>query len=229
MSSNFSPNDFQTKAFVLRRTNYGESDRILNLITPSGKLSAIAKGVRKEKSKLAGGVELFCLSKLSIHQGKTDFCIITSAKMLQFHQNILADLSRLELASFILKKVSAAAEHSDSPDFFRLVEESFTALNGPTNLMLIETWFLFNLVKASGEEVNLYRDTHCTPLDPTKIYSWDIGESALHLDPSGNISANEIKLIRLILTSRLSLISRVKDFETMLPAVFHISKSLIKL
>ena len=49
-------NDIRTKAYVLRRTNYGEADRILNLITPEGKISVIAKGVLKEKSK-------FCYKK----------------------------------------------------------------------------------------------------------------------------------------------------------------------
>ena len=51
--------DIKTLAYVLRRTNYGEADRILNIITPNGKISAIAKGARKEKSKLAGGIEMF--------------------------------------------------------------------------------------------------------------------------------------------------------------------------
>ena len=51
--------DLRTKAIVLRRTDYGEADRILQLLTPSGKRSVIARGVRKEKSKLAGGIELF--------------------------------------------------------------------------------------------------------------------------------------------------------------------------
>ena len=45
--------DLRTKAIVLRRTDYGEADRILNLITPQGKIAVIAKGVRKEKSKLS--------------------------------------------------------------------------------------------------------------------------------------------------------------------------------
>ena len=39
--------DIKTKGYVIRRTNYGEADRILNIITPLGKLSAMAKGVRK--------------------------------------------------------------------------------------------------------------------------------------------------------------------------------------
>ena len=62
MSKNTLDNkDIRTKAFVLKRTNYREADRILNLITPEGKISAIARGARREKSKLAGGIEMFCL------------------------------------------------------------------------------------------------------------------------------------------------------------------------
>ena len=47
----------RTKAIVLRRTNYGEADRILTLLTPLGQRSAIARGVRREKSRLAGGTQ----------------------------------------------------------------------------------------------------------------------------------------------------------------------------
>ena len=71
--------DEKTLAYVLKRTNYGEADRILNIITPDGKRAVIAKGVRKEKSKLAGGVEMFSLSELNIHYGKGEFGLVTSA------------------------------------------------------------------------------------------------------------------------------------------------------
>ena len=81
--------DIKTKALVLRRTNYGEADRIVNFITPEGKISAIAKGVRKEKSKLAGGMELFSLIQINIHQGKNEMGVVTSAKMLKFYSALL--------------------------------------------------------------------------------------------------------------------------------------------
>ena len=38
------------KAIVLRRTNYAEADRVLQLLTPKGRRSVIAKGVRRERS-----------------------------------------------------------------------------------------------------------------------------------------------------------------------------------
>ena len=56
----------RTQAIVLRRTNYGEADRILKVITPQGQRSIMAKGVRREKSKLAGGIELFAISDMTL-------------------------------------------------------------------------------------------------------------------------------------------------------------------
>ena len=53
--------DIRTEGFVLKRTNYGEADRILNIITPLGKCAVIAKSVRKSRSKLAGSIEMFSL------------------------------------------------------------------------------------------------------------------------------------------------------------------------
>ena len=61
---------FNTKGIILKRTNYGEADRILNIITPQGKIAAIAKSARKERSKLAGGIEMFSLTDLTIHRAK---------------------------------------------------------------------------------------------------------------------------------------------------------------
>ena len=60
----------RTRAIVLRRTNYGEADRILQLLTPDGKKSVMARGVRREKSRLAGGIELFAVSDVVIGEGK---------------------------------------------------------------------------------------------------------------------------------------------------------------
>ena len=159
--------DIRTLAYVLRRTNYGEADRILNLITPNGKMSAIAKGVRKEKSKLAGGIEMFSLVELVIHTGKSEMGTITSAKMLKFYDKILKDYSKVELAATILKKVSIASENSGSSNYFEIVDECMAALNSGVNTALIESWFLLNMVKESGEDI--------TPLLPVeRLYPLEI-------------------------------------------------------
>jgi DNA repair protein RecO (recombination protein O) len=85
-----------TQAIVLRRTSYGEADRILKLITPLGQRSVMAKAVRREKSKLAGGIELFGISDIVIQSGKGDLGILTSARLIHFYRHILEDYDRLQ-------------------------------------------------------------------------------------------------------------------------------------
>jgi DNA repair protein RecO (recombination protein O) len=60
----------RTTAIVLQRTNYGEADRILQLLTPEGKQGVMARGVRREKSRLAGGIELFAICEVVISEGR---------------------------------------------------------------------------------------------------------------------------------------------------------------
>lgn len=223
------PKDIRTKAYVLRRTNFGEADRILNLITPEGKISAIAKGVRKEKSKLAGSVEMFSLIDIVIHQGKSELGVVTSAKMVQFYDKILADFARMELASFVLKKINISVEHSNDAENFKIVDQVFKAINAGENLETIETWFLFNYLRLVGEQVNLYRDTSGNDLVADGEYEWDFGENALASRPGGRITANEIKLMRLAVTSNLGTFLKVKNTREMMPLILHIARGLNKM
>ena len=218
--------DIRTLGYVLRRTNYGEADRILNIITPEGKISAIAKGVRKEKSKLAGGIEMFSRIDLNIHQGKDKMGIVTSAKMLKYFGNILKDFSRTETAAMVLKTISVISDSSDSPDYYYMVDQTMEALDDNTNLDLIKIWFNFNLKKVSGEDINLYRDTDGQKLDSSKIYSWDFYEKALKENPSGDITANEIKIMRLVLTNKLKTVAKIKNIGELISPISAISNAL---
>ena len=222
------PKDLRTKAFVLRRTNYGEANRILTFITPEGKFSAMAKSVRREKSKLAGGIELFCLSDIVIHQGKDEFGIVTSAKLLKYYQNIVTDVAKLELGSLILKKINQAAETIDSPEFFSLTEQALEAIDKNYNLSLIESWFLFNLARVKGEVLNIHRDVSGNKLEEGQTYVWNSVEEALEPKIGGNIGKNEIKLMRLMIASKLEIVEKVKNIEGMLPSVLYIARSVIK-
>lgn len=220
------PKDLKTHAYVLRRTNYGEADRILNLITPVGKISVIAKGVRKPKSKLAGGIEMFSLINVNLHFGKSDMAVLTGSKMEKFCGNILKDFERMELASEILKNVSKASDSVDSADFFEIVDECLCALNNGCNLELVNIWYLFNLKKVMGEQLNLYFDNNGAKLVETEKYFWDINDRTLVVDNDGPIDADVIKVMRLVLTAKLDVIRRIKNIESYLPIIFEIAKTI---
>lgn len=229
MSTNSALKDIRTKAFVLRRTNYGEADRILNLITPQGKMSVIAKGVRKEKSKLAGNIEMFCLIDLNIHAGRSEFGVVTSAKMLEFYNSLISDFKKMELATLFIKEINRVSENSDSPEFFSVLSQVFIALEQGVNAELVESWFWFNVAKACGEEINLYRDAAGKKLEAETAYLWDVAESALREHPNGNINTDEIKIMRLMLTSKLETVSRVKNIAGSMSDILRIAKAVNKI
>ncbi len=228
-SSNRRRNDIRTQAIILHRTKYGETDRILNLLTPEGRKSCVAKGVRKEKSKLAGGIEMFTVSEIVIHESeKSDMGILTSAKMTKSYMNIISDLDRFELGSKIIKLSNKVSENVDSPELFSLVNQCFWALDKNLSSALIESYFLFNLSRISGEEVNLHRDTLGDKLDSETIYAWNTYENALMPEPRGNIKADHIKLMRLMLTSPLETVLKVQAKDKLLPEILFIAKSVAK-
>ena len=212
--------NIKTQAIVLRRTNYGEADRILKILTPEGKMSVMAKGVRKEKSKLAGGVEMFSLSEVVLLQGKSEMLTLTSAKAVEFYQNLLTNLDALEVAAEILKKVSKAAEMVDNPGFFKLTVQK------KKDKSVVLTYFYFNLAALLGEQINLYTDITGEKLKQGQTYAWESIEKALRPTTAGKISENEIKVMRLMLSAELSLVLKVTGIDKMVEELLFIAKSL---
>ena len=225
MSQN-SRGDIKTLAYVLRRTNYGEADRILNLITPGGKKSVIVKGVRREKSKLAGGVEMFSLVELNIHQGKSEMGVVTSARMLKYHGRLVTDLNKMTLAGEILKRISLASEGATSEEFFRITRESLTGLDDGIDERVVEAWFVMNLLETSGDEVNLHRDESGEKLAVDKRYDWDAMEKAFLERENGDFGADEIKILRLMVAAELRLVARVKNLDMWIDKILNFVRML---
>ena len=224
MSNGMQIRDIKTSGLVLRRMNYGEADRILSVITPEGKMPVIAKGVRRARSKLAGAVEMFTVSELMIHFGRGEMGTLTGAKMVRHFSALIRDLGRLELASEFLKKVDRVAENSDSSEYYGLLEQGLSGLNDGLDTDLVEAWFLLNLGRASGEEMNLYRDVAGEKLVADALYEWDEMEEAFLVRAGGAYGADEIKLMRLMLTAKLEVIARVKCDEKTIRAVARLAR-----
>ena len=83
------PGSLKTEAIVLRGIRYGEADRVLHLYTPErGRVSAIAKGVRRAKSRFGGRLEPFFRLNLVLYQGKSDLLTVTSAETIAGHARL---------------------------------------------------------------------------------------------------------------------------------------------
>ena len=221
--------DLRTKAIVLKRTNYGEADRILQLLTPEGKKSVMAKGVRREKSKLAGGIELFSVSEVVIHDGKGELGILTSAKLLEHYDAFVGDVELLDLGGRLMREASRRAEHAETPEFFNILRQCMeaaqkhAATGSPSRYKeLLWAWASMNMLAASGEEINLKFDTSGNRLSPEERYVWDVESAALAPHPSGRVSADHIKMMRVMATTPLEVCTKVVGYPDLLDEILYI-------
>jgi DNA repair protein RecO (recombination protein O) len=94
------PRALKTEAIVLRSIRYGEADRVLHLYTPDlGRVSAIAKGVRKTRSRFGGRLEPFFRLRLILYQGRSDLMTVTSAETVAAHPRLREHAAALDGAA----------------------------------------------------------------------------------------------------------------------------------
>jgi len=94
------PGQFKTEAVVLRTFRYGEADRILHLYTAErGRVGAIAKGVRRVKSRFGGRLEPLFRVNLVLHEGRGELCTVTQAETVAAHPALREHRGSLERAS----------------------------------------------------------------------------------------------------------------------------------
>lgn len=218
-------NVVRTMAIVLRRTNFGEADRIIQLITPHGKKSAMVKGARKEKSRLSGGIELFAVCDVVISDGRGELGILTSAKLVTFYKDILTDYDRMQFAYLSIKLVSGASEMTDSPEWYNLL---FGVLEGLGDLQmplgLIQTWFYLRYSALMGYELSLQLDVNGAKLTSDKCYGYNSEDRGLEMAENGELTAEHIKLLRLISSKPLKILLQIGGVDAILPICASISR-----
>lgn len=190
-----------TTAIILSRTDYGEADRILTVLTPEyGKLRLLAKGVRRVKSKLAGGIELFSVSTITFVKGRGEIGTLVSTRLNKHYAHIVEDLQRTMLGYELIKQLNKVTEDEPEPEYFELLHQTFEALDELTiPLPLIRFWFIAQIQRLGGHTPNLQTDEQDRKLVADQLYDFDFERMTFVANPlSGRFTANHIKFLRLV-------------------------------
>jgi len=189
---------YRTRGFILKKEDFGEADQIFTLYTEDfGKIKVLGRAIRKIKSKLRAGIELFSLSEIEFIQGKT-YKTLTDAMIIDKFKNVRNDLEKLKIVYQITEVVDelVGGQEKDKQVWELLIEvfnrldiwklkirkqssgESLTsfdpALNpavGGSKLKIIYYYFLWNILSILGYQVNLYKCSSCQKkLAPHELY-----------------------------------------------------------
>lgn len=219
----------RTKAIVLRRTNYGEADRIVQFLTPEhGTISAIAKSVRKEKSRLAGGIELFACCDITIGSGKGELGIVTAARLDTFYRNIMTDYDRLQFGYEAIKQIAKAASTVDEAAFFDLLEQTFIALNDlAIDIRLTQGWFWLQLAILLGIGMNLQSDAEGGELVENQKYNFSSADHGFITNQKGHITSDHIKLLRLLSAQSPKVAAQVKGIDDLIGDLVRVAEQAV--
>ncbi|HVX58701.1 MAG TPA: DNA repair protein RecO [Candidatus Saccharimonadales bacterium] len=225
-------NQLTTQAIVLSRTNFGEADRIVTFLTPDrGKISGMVKGVRKPKSKLAGGIELFSVSDIGFIPGRGEVSTITSTRLVRHYGNIVRDLNRTNLGYELIKNLNKATEDSPEEAYFDLLNQAFGALNDDSiDLDIIAAWFDAQLLKQAGHTPNLHTDAEGVKLDAGGVYDFNFDSMCFQASQAGHASfkADHIKFLRLLFSGNPPMtLQKVQGASALAAAVRSLLRSML--
>jgi DNA repair protein RecO (recombination protein O) len=156
---------YKTEAIVLRSMDLGEADRVLTVLTPRlGKLRIIAKGIRRPRSRLSGGLEPMSDVQLVLAIGRT-FDVVTSTALEDPHLGLRNDLHSTAAAWYVVELVDRFCEGAaDSHGAFVLLAQALSALDAPADVVarnLVARWFELHLLDAMGFRPELNRCLEC--------------------------------------------------------------------
>jgi DNA repair protein RecO (recombination protein O) len=165
----------KTEAIVLRSIRYGEADRILHLYTPAeGRVSAIAKGVRRARSRFGARLEPFFHIHAVLHEGRSELLTVTGADTLDPHASLRDHAATLDAAARACDAVARLFETTDPhPEVFRLLANELVLLSsdpahaGPANGLA----FRLKLLLAAGIVPQLGSCASCGEPDHLRGFS----------------------------------------------------------
>ncbi len=212
------PREYQTEAIVIKKIKLGEADRILTLITPEyGKVEAVAKGVRRPKSKMAGHLELLTCSQVRLARGRNLDTIIGSQTTDAF-MPLKNDLWLTSCGLYAIELVNQfTVERVPNPALFDLLLESLRRIANADAPELTLRYFETRLLDLAGYRPQLQECVSCrTELKPEANALSVSGGGILcpnckvEQPTSFDISVDALKVLRLFQRSTGEVVGRLK-------------------
>jgi len=170
-------NLYREQGVVLRTYKLGEADRIVVLMTQGeGKVRAVAKGVRKTKSRFGGRLEPFTHVDLSLYRGR-ELDIVTQAEVVNPFRGVREDYDRVVAGSAMLEAVDQVAQEREAAvRVFLLLVRALRALDaGPRDPAVLLDAFLLKLMALEGYRPVLGECANCGRAAGLCAFSTDRG------------------------------------------------------
>jgi DNA repair protein RecO (recombination protein O) len=199
---------YRTEAIVLRRTDFGEADRLVTAFTPErGKLRLVAKGARKPSSRKSGHLEMFSHGQYMVAVGR-DLDIVTQAETLEPFLPLREDLLRTTYAYYVAELGDAfTAERDENLPLFELLKDAFGWLCDASDLQLVARYYELHLLGLAGYQPQLFVCGGCKERLEPEVNYLSAADGGVFCRRCGydrpgttEISVNALKVLRFLQT-----------------------------
>ena len=151
------------RGIVVRHTNYDEADRFITFLTPfQGKVSALAKGVRKLTSRKAGHLQPFTYVDVQLSKGKGASWLVTQVSTIEAYPEITASLDKTVRTSCILELAERfSLENEENVPLFQLTLDTLRRFAVFTDTYPVQRYFDLQLLSVTGSRPELFECVRC--------------------------------------------------------------------
>ena len=180
------------KGLVIWETAYGESDKIVDVLTENGVITFRARGTRKPGSKYAALVQLFAYAEFCLRQSGERY-FLDSAVPISLFYGIRNDLEALALASYFAELTQKIATVQSQPQILRLFLHCLHYLSEHTRpIPLLKAIFELRLVTEIGMMPDLLCCRECCCYLPQKLVMRLQDAYFLCADCAGEVSSSDM-------------------------------------
>ncbi len=199
---------YRDEGVVLRTYKLGEADRIVVLMTQQhGKVRAVAKGVRKTKSKFGARLEPASQVHLALYEGRSELQTISDAEIIESNRELREGFGLYTHTVPMLEAVDQIAQdHEPDPTLYRMLTRALRTLD-QRRTPLVTTAFFWKLLAHSGFEPRLEACARCDATESLRAFSLEIGGVVCRDCARGGgaaLSAEALELMRRMLGGRLN-------------------------
>lgn len=200
------------------------------MLTPNqGKVRGIAKGVRKSKSRLAGGVELFSVAEIGFIRGKGELVTFVSARLVKHYDTIVQDINRTMLGYELIKLINRVTEDNPENEYYDLLCDTFVALDKKQiSTDVIKLWFYAQLLKLAGHTPNLQTEVDGQKLETAKTYLFSYEDMAFQGRNDAPFVSDHIKILRIAFSShKPQILQQVNDINSLIPNCLQLTQTIL--
>lgn len=198
---------FKAEGIVIRSKDYGEGNKIVTIFSSDvGKISVMARGAKKTKSRLSSISQLFTYGQYLFYKGTSANSMgsLSQGEIIESFRNLRSDLTKTAYAAYFAELMDRIIEDGErNPYLFNLLLTTYRYLDEDKDAEILARLYELKILVAGGYRPQLDQCTHCAVQEGTFGFSVKEGgflcQDCQHLDPNCiALKTNTIKLLRVL-------------------------------